>query len=437
MIDAATADGLAIATPVRSRASERPPSPEKVDAAPSESPHSNSNSNANGEAVHPGNIAIPKGSHVALTFPSFLERLLMPFDDALIPHAQALWASPLLRYAMLATTTLTAIETALPAPGILYALGYDAGAGLSTSVLFVVAIVSQIPKKFVWRRRPWMAGRAKPFRRDNTSSFPSRAVICGVVFSWLAFAVIAAESPGPLAMPSQVVLIAVALCASAASIARVACGAHYPSDCVCGFILGVLILRVGGGLELSWLSVGSAALASQSAHSSTLNGLSVSTSTLFSSLPVPALAASDLFTSPELAEAGAPSAALTTFVISSLAELAVHTPRIRLVACILVSYALTLGSIAGFWIKCSYVYGLLLSAATFRFVYLAPAMTGVTLAGGIVKVSVKERLGRAGIFALMLAFGMATRGKKGAFRMFSFTLIYFGSLIAMLWFRAT
>lgn len=361
---------------------------------------------------------IPKGSRVALKFPSWLEHMFAGLDDALIPYAQNLWENTLLRYSSMGATTLTAIETALPAPGILYALGgRDAAAGLCASMLLVLAVVSQIPKKFIWRPRPWMAGRAKPHRRDNTSSFPSRAVVCGVVFTWLLCASIAVMDADSQRVPRLSTFAFVALAAAIASVARVACGAHYPSDCLCGFFLGLAVLNLGGRVEALWLRAGSAALTSLAPNSS---GLSLSSGAFTLAHPE--------------AQVGA-SAKAQAIVISSFADLTSKTPSLRMLGCIVASYVLTLTSIAGFWVKCSYVYGLLLSVCTFRFVFLAPAATGVTIAPGRPPASEGDFAIRIIAFSSLLAFGMATRGKKGAFRIATFTLIYFGSMLAMLWFR--
>jgi hypothetical protein len=37
----------------------------------------------------------------------------------------------------------------------------------------------------IGRARPWMTSRAVGLRRDRTSSFPSRAVTCGVVYGFI------------------------------------------------------------------------------------------------------------------------------------------------------------------------------------------------------------------------------------------------------------
>eukprot|EP00769_Ergobibamus_cyprinoides_P002729 gnl/Ergobibamus_cyprinoides/3877.p1 GENE.gnl/Ergobibamus_cyprinoides/3877~~gnl/Ergobibamus_cyprinoides/3877.p1 ORF type:complete len:123 (+),score=20.99 gnl/Ergobibamus_cyprinoides/3877:317-685(+) len=72
-------------------------------------------------------------------------------------------------------------------PVVLLFAGLDSLATPLIPLMFFAALVSQIPKRFVWRDRPFMAGRATQFRRDLTSSFPSRAVTCAVVYCRAAF----------------------------------------------------------------------------------------------------------------------------------------------------------------------------------------------------------------------------------------------------------
>jgi membrane-associated phospholipid phosphatase len=420
---------------VKKRAAEwppRPPSPASVSpTATSETEFAGAPGQPSPPCTPAPEVPVPRGSHVSLSFPEALESALSPLDDALIPRAQRLWATVELRYAFLATTTMTAIEAALPVPGALYALGYDAAGGLCTSILIVLALASQIPKKFIWRQRPWMAGRAKAHRRDSTSSFPSRAVVCGVVFAWLALASVAVETSGAEAMPVNLVWLAVVFSASAASLSRVVVGAHYPSDCVCGFLLGVLILKLGGKLELAWLRAGCAALASSAPSGAGTPASALSLSAKFHFLHLPAAPRAV----PEPRAAGKDGAELITVALSSLSVMRANMPVVRLLACVTLSYVVTMASIAGFWVKCSYVYGLLLSTATFRYVFLASAATGVSVPGVLDHGTLGRHVKLFSVYAAILAFGMATRGRKGAFRIAAFTLIYFGTLGSLMWFR--
>lgn len=364
---------------------------------------------------------VPVGSRVSFKFPESAERIFAPVDDAVIPVVQDMWSSLPLRFLFLATTTLTAIETALPAPGALYALGYDAAGGLSTSVLLVLAICSQIPKKFIWRPRPWMSGRGKGFRKDKTSSFPSRAVVCGVVFAWLAVSCVAVEQVGSSgSLPVNMSWFAVVVLGALASISRVCVGAHYPSDCLCGFILGVAILKMGGKLETAWLRVGCRSLSSTIQAvgedvSATVGPLSLTAPKYFSHIPS--------------------SAVSTTLAIQSLSPFGGQVPWPRLMLSIALSYLLAVASVAGFWVKCGYVYGLLFSMATFRYVFLAAAATGAAVPGVMEHGSFGRHVKITSVFLGWLALGMATRGKKGVFRLIAFTIIFFGTLGTVLWCR--
>lgn len=362
-------------------------------------------------------IVLPRISRVALRFPAALEALLAPLDDALIPPVQRLWRVPPLRALFLLITTLTAIETGLILPGILYALGHDAAAGLSTSILLTLALLSQVPKKFIWRRRPWMASRALPFRRDKTSSFPSRAVVCGVVFTYLAIAVPRLASPALAASAPASAAAAIALSAAAAAVARVAAGAHYPSDCLCGVALGVAIVNLGAGVEVRWLNAGCAVVASAAQSAARTLPAPLSMTSRFHHLHFPDLPLPESVT------------------VASWANLRTHVSYTRLLVCLGASYVLTLLSIAGFWVKCSYVYGLLLAPATFRYVFLASAATGLS-ARSVAEHAPLLDQGRTALwFVGVLAFGMATRGKKGPFRVFAFTAVYFSTLYLIMSYR--
>lgn len=362
-------------------------------------------------------IVLPRISRVALRFSAAVETLLAPLDDALIPPAQRLWRSPPFRALFLLITTLTAIETALILPSTLYALGHDAAAGLSTSILLTLALLSQVPKKFIWRRRPWMASRALPFRRDKTSSFPSRAVVCGVVFAYLATTAPRLASPTLAPFPPAFVAGAIGLSAAFAALARVAAGAHYPSDCLCGVVLGVAIVNLGAGLEVRWLSAGCGVVASAAQSAARALPAPLSMTSRFHHIHFPDLPLPESVT------------------VASWANLRTRVLYTRLLVCLGASYVLTLLSIAGFWVKCSYVYGLLLAPATFRYVFLASAATGLSARSLSGPGPLLEQGRTALWFAGVLAFGMATRGRKGPFRVFAFTAVYFSTLYLIMSFR--
>lgn len=331
------------------------------------------------------------GGRYQAPFPRALEAAFAPLDDAAIAVCQ--WRTAGVVYAfVMVLTFLTAIEALLVFPAALYALGYDTAGGLAANVLIVLGVVSQVPKKFILRARPWMVGRAVAVRRDTTSSFPSRAVACAVVFSWLV--VRAAELEGFVAaLPAGRVWAGISLVAALTAFARVNVGAHYPSDTLCGFVLGCVVIRLGAALDAAWGAAGC-------------------------SIP-----------------AAYPPDATASF--ASVRDVLQDMPYGRLVTSLALCYAMTLISITGFWVKCSYVYGLLLSALTFRHVFLC-SDSGVRAGfARVVPGSISLRVHANVVAALLgvLAFGMLTRGRKGVFRIFAFSLIYFGTLAIVLYSR--
>lgn len=76
-----------------------------------------------------------------------------------------------------------ALEISVAAPIALYVLGWDA---VATDILYLsltLSTLSQIPKRFLWRYRPFMVHRAQQRKKTTTSSFPSRAVACATVYA--------------------------------------------------------------------------------------------------------------------------------------------------------------------------------------------------------------------------------------------------------------
>lgn len=292
----------------------------------------------------------------------------------------------------MALTVFTAIETSLFVPPFLFALGYDAAGGLSASVLLTLGIVSQMPKKFIFRARPWMVGRALAIRRDKTSSFPSRAVVCAVVFSWLLGRSLELEGAFSRPLPSVYLWLVIILVASFAAAARVNVGAHYPSDTVLGFLLGCLIIAVGTRVETAWHQVGCSA---QMMYANEL----------------------------------------TNDVVSLRAKWSFHNFTTVTAAAV----AMTLISIQGFWVKCSYVYGLLMASVAFRASFLCVSGSDgeriATVSRVVRRSSTNDHLAAAGVFSSLLLFGMATRSLKGTVRVLIFLIIYFGTLVAISYWR--
>lgn len=342
----------------------------------------------------PSSSPIPPPTRFQLPFPTVLERAFAPLDDRVISFCQSR-TDGFIHFFSMALTFFTAIEVSLVAPPTLYALGYDAAAGLCSSVLLVLGVVSQVPKKFIYRPRPWMVGRALPIRQDMTSSFPSRAVVCSVVFSWLFAWSLQLEGLLTTPLPAFVLWLCVLCIGALAAFARINVGAHYPSDTALGFVLGCLVVNLGTRLEAWWR-----------------------TTCPLQSLPA---------TSEQV-------------VLSGWWQVIRWTSYEKLIIFTLASYAMTLLSITGFWVKCSYVYGLLLSSAAFRATYVcAQQVAPVSQLGHfpplVSNPSFREHVHATATFVILLIFGMLTQRRKGLFRVLTFSFIYFGTLIAILSWR--
>lgn len=338
---------------------------------------------------------IPTPTMYQLPFPDAFERALAPLDDSVVRVVQRRTQGTLHMFVM-SLTFFSAIEMSLTAPATLYALGYDRAAGMCFSVLWVLCIVSQIPKKFIFRRRPWMSGRALPIRQDRTSSFPSRAVVCAVVFSWLIGQSLFLEQILPGKLPRIKLWVGIVISAALTAFARINVGAHYASDTICGFLLGLVIIRVGMKFEGMWQLLGCGAL--------------------------------EMY--PKAAE----------HVISNFPTLG-RVSFGRLFFATIVSFLLTWISVQGFWVKCSYVYGLLLGAATFRVAFLCSGPASTSAIGSVYQVldhgNLQTHLRAIVTFLTFLLFGMATKGRQGPFRIAAFGLIYFGTLVSLLCWRLT
>lgn len=191
------------------------------------------------------------------SFPSAWEQSLSWFDDAGIAFLQRplnTWARlPVIGFA-LALTVFTSIEFGLILPFTLYLTRYDSLADRATWLTLILSLFSQLPKRFVWRARPWMQQRAIKVRKDKTSSFPSRAVTCAIVYGVLISAALSSTNESD-SINWLITIIISLVFATLASMARVIVGAHYPSDCVVGFISGTICSAIGTGLYALQTSV--------------------------------------------------------------------------------------------------------------------------------------------------------------------------------------
>ena len=205
------------------------------------------------------------------SFPPPLELWLAPFDDAGIRFAQAAgqgYMGRTLEYLSQFATLASAIELGLAAPLAFYCLAWDGFASWFSYCMLMVVLVSQVPKRFLWRDRPFNVPKLdgsegfRAFRSQvyKTSSFPSRAVLCSVVYAYAAaygatayrgwyptgtYSWVPTGVPGPPWALRPLWYGAVAGVALCVSLARINLGAHYPSDCVAGFLLGCFCVGAG------------------------------------------------------------------------------------------------------------------------------------------------------------------------------------------------
>ena len=188
-----------------------------------------------------------------------------------------------------------------------------------------------------------MVARARGFTKDPTTSFPSRAVTCGLVYSaTICFCyVLTHASHGGSGYVESWMFPPVVGVTLASAWARMALGAHYPSDCIAGVLQGMLILTAA--LSLYYLeSYGCGSCADDTCYSS------IRTFNVYSSnMPV--------------------ANAVVGVCFSVLGVAVVFTAQQEPLL---------------FWDKCHYVYGLLLPAVAFRLLFLCPRLQQHWWGGG-------------------------------------------------------
>jgi len=201
------------------------------------------------KSIYEANLSKRPKKRFVYLFPFWLEQKLKWFDDPIIEFCQRIH-NRYIYYFSLFITACVAIEIAIAMPFILFILGQDSLATEFTYLGLLLALFSQIPKRFLWRFRPYMVKRAKLMKKDKTSSFPSRAVTCSVVYSYaIVWAVLYHDGgvePGWFRWWFPFLFIGMI---AASSFARINLGVHYPSDCVGGVIQGTLVCLLGTGFR--------------------------------------------------------------------------------------------------------------------------------------------------------------------------------------------
>jgi membrane-associated phospholipid phosphatase len=273
-------------------------------------------------------------------------------DDSIIWACQLLHGSDRaagkpLEWLCLAFTGATTIEIGVAAPVFLFVLGYDALASWAAYVVFAAAFVSQFPKRFLWRTRPFACRppRAKKSRRNETSSFPSRAVTCAVIYGLLAahVAVFGPRASPAASLPGAWYALVLGI-TLLVSFARVHLGVHFPSDCLFGAAQGALVAAVGTA----------AAAAVQRGCSSCLGG---------------AGAAAGL---PYTPVSDARHCITAGNAVSALNAGALGVGSL----CAFAALALATSKPLQFWTKASHIFGFLLPTIVFELTFLCPCLTG-------------------------------------------------------------
>ncbi len=96
----------------------------------------------------------------------------------------------------------------------------------------------------MYRYRPYQVRRALQCSNDVTSSFPSRCVLCAVVFAYAFCYGFCYYARGGVFQYEAWMGFLLAGAVLISSFARVNLGMHYPSDCAAGALLGAVVVAV-------------------------------------------------------------------------------------------------------------------------------------------------------------------------------------------------
>ena len=324
-----------------------------------------------------------------LRFPLSLEKFLQPFDDPIIAFVQRLegrW----LYWVCLALTGMTAIEVILVAPFVCHVLGLDGLAVELTYLALFTAMLSQVPKRFIWRHRPWMVRRAQKRRTDRTSSFPSRAVTCAVVYVFtVCYAYSYNRDQLAIEWWMPVLYIAAVLLSS---LARISLGVHYPSDCIAGMLQGMLICTLATALWKADL------LGCPSCHSNACYSIDATKIIAWDTL-----------------------SRVNWLLFGVLCLGAVLLAVLSLIPPV------------NFWVKCDRVYGTLLPCLVFQLTFLCPTANAANAS-----LPAPPRLEwYCVLYALGLSLVALVAGAKGGarFAVLGFSLLFVGILAALVIWR--
>ncbi|KAJ5077828.1 hypothetical protein M0811_05518 [Anaeramoeba ignava] len=172
--------------------------------------------------------------------PKSITNFFRPFDMKIIQLCQK-HMNKFTHIFSLIMTPITTIEVGLTLPFILYIFGIDELALEFLNVMFIFSFLTQIPKRFLWRFRPYIVGDALRIRKDSSSSFPSRAVAGAVVYPYLANYLYAYFHNNEKLKISWLLILIIILFVIWTSYSRIYFGVHYPTDCIAGLIIGIIV----------------------------------------------------------------------------------------------------------------------------------------------------------------------------------------------------
>jgi len=324
-------------------------------------------------------------------FPSNVDAYFRKFDDAGLKLCQ-FTDNKIVLYWNLFITIITTIESGIAIPAMLFVLGYDGLATQFAYLMVLLVLVSQIPKRFIWRYRPYMVHRGRKMRKKETatsSSFPSRAVTCGTVYSFFGvygYLYTSGTSSIEWWMP-LVVMFAV----FSTSFARIHMGVHYPTDCIGGFLQGSIVCLLG---TLMWkLDVWNC----ESCFDNSCYSMGAD----------------------EIVPGHVGRVSWTAWVVS-------------VVICVLITILSVMKPI-DFWEKCDKVYGMLLPGIVFQITMLCPGITGSSL-GEPSSIPWYGYFYAMALPGAVTGLGFIIKGRYPVASFFlQFCIMYFGFFIWRVW----
>ncbi|XP_065904762.1 uncharacterized protein [Dysidea avara] len=160
---------------------------------------------------------------------------------------------------------ITSLEMMTLYPIILLTLGKDHIGLVCLCYVSSMCVTSLLTKRLIWRYRPFMVSRAKMASYSQTSSFPCQSVSCSLVYVYMLCEMYSTvddhhgdtitTEPLPTGLSLLVywpIFILTVTIVMTVSCVKVATGASYPSDCLCGVVQGIVACYTGGVIYSYW-----------------------------------------------------------------------------------------------------------------------------------------------------------------------------------------